>query len=861
MKPLYYFLTTLFLFFISFAYSQNQSENGDPVTTQESGLFHATTQTSFRGDPIVLEAGDAIEGDYFAQMAFSTDGELVFVPHRVTDNISVMDWDDQTIIQNIEVGDLPIDMAVTDDYAIVACYLSNEVYIIDLSDYSTAAIIPTANQPAKVKVSGDGQLAVVGCDEPDIGEVIDLNTLTKIATLNDFPVYQDRFSFITSNPRFYIHYSGFAIDPTNTYVINGGGNDNTLRFWEIATEEVAFDIPEITNCSQVELSGDGTKLITVKAGSDSEVSQVDLMTYDFVKVSFPSGTNINSTYSSASVNMDGSKAFVSVGASDVKAAIVRFDTEDFTPIPITSSPNWVGHSADRQYAIAGQFYFTIVDFESESVVSQSTGRPISNGAVSPEFNRMVATDPLRYETLYFYDFENPEQLTYLNTLATGSELEADVPYSVTFNQDGTKALIGNSLSGTLSLIDVENEVLEAIIPIGSAETYHPAFSNDGNYALIAKRLEDEVDIIDLNTYEIVATVGSGGDKPDQLFMLPDQDIAYVMNAGGSDRIGVIELDGANSTLQSVFQAGNFGISWTNYGIRPDLKIVESIDRALVAAPFDDQVNFIDIVSHEVLSTTDIPGFPLQIALSDDTEFGIFAGVTLKNSNEIALLTVSENGAGLIGTYACFGNPTRIAYDPITERFAVCSNDENTIQYYNIEELEFEQTEYYGADLTPISVAFSETGDQYTLLRSSEETTPHQFWINEEVYELPNLPIHNMAVLEDGSVAAVCMPGSDQLALIKAGQAVKTIDLGAIQQHLWAVSPNPATTQMVFTREQPVQDQQVMINIYNVEGKLTRSIPNASEVEVVLRQQLSAGTYFYQIWEDKALVDWGKVVLE
>jgi hypothetical protein len=67
--------------------------------------------------------------------------------------------------------------------------------------------------------------------------------------------------------------------------------------------------------------------------------------------------------------------------------------------------------------------------------------------------------------------------------------------------------------------------------------------------------------------------------------------------------------------------------------------------------------------------------------------------------------------------------------------------------------------------------------------------------------------------------------------------------------------------MVFTREQPVQDQQVMINIYNVEGKLTRSIPNASEVEVVLRQQLSAGTYFYQIWEDKALVDWGKVVLE
>ena len=82
-------------------------------------------------------------------------------------------------------------------------------------------------------------------------------------------------------------------------------------------------------------------------------------------------------------------------------------------ISVTSSPNWIFSSADYQYAIGGQFYLSVIDFETAEIVGSSQGIPIQNGAVSPANNRMVATDPLRYEGLDYYEFEDPTSLNYL----------------------------------------------------------------------------------------------------------------------------------------------------------------------------------------------------------------------------------------------------------------------------------------------------------------------------------------------------------------------------------------------------------------------------------------------------------------
>ena len=80
------------------------------------------------------------------------------------------------------------------------------------------------------------------------------------------------------------------------------------------------------------------------------------------------------------------------------------------------------------------------------MVSQLQGRPIQNGIMAPNNNRIVACDPLRFEGLYFYEYFNNGNLLFKLRTTTGSELEADASYSVKFSPDGNTLLVSNSLS-------------------------------------------------------------------------------------------------------------------------------------------------------------------------------------------------------------------------------------------------------------------------------------------------------------------------------------------------------------------------------------------------------------------------------
>ena len=62
-------------------------------------------------------------------------------------------------------------------------------------------------------------------------------------------------------------------------------------------------------------------------------------------------------------NMDGSKAFLGIGNNS--SAIVRFESADYITFTQTYTPFWMGVSADHQYAVSGQYRFSIIDFETD----------------------------------------------------------------------------------------------------------------------------------------------------------------------------------------------------------------------------------------------------------------------------------------------------------------------------------------------------------------------------------------------------------------------------------------------------------------------------------------------------------------
>ena len=855
MKKLYLFV---FLSLPYFGFSQilPDQADGDPLN-YTLPKFEQEFYVDHRSEGVAVPAGDEVEGDYIAQMTFTNDGKYVLVPHRQTNNVSVFDFATQEIIANIEVGGSPTEVAVTDQLAVVPCLGSDEVYIIDLQDYSILAALSAPAQPAKVRVSQDGSLAAVASDEADQAIVISLTDFSVINTISDFPCFISRFSLITSGPRNTVYWSDFEISPDNTHIV--AGSETGLHFYDIATGGITTTLPDVVDTYFTGLSGDGQKMVAIKTGNPGEAHLINLIDQTLEKTIVYDGS-LSTAYSDVAVNLDGTRACVP--ASGGMVALIRFDQDDVMEVSTTSSPNWVGRSPDFQYAISGQYYLTLIDFETGAVADVSTGRPISNGVVSPVENRLVATDPLRYEAIDFYTFDEASGFAYLGRKATGSPLEADITYSAVFTPDADKLVVCNSLSGTVSVIDVGAKELDAIIPLSSTETYHAAITPDGNYAIVPKRLENQVDIISLETMEVVQTIGSGGTKPDQVFILPGGEYAYVVNSGGTDAIGVIRLDGADSFLETSFFCGNTGISWTNYGIRSDFAATPDGLYGLLATPFDDEVQVIDLQEHEIVASVPLGGFPLQIAISKETQLGYFAGVTLKNDNALAIIAPIGPSAGVLDTYPCGDNPTRIGYDEVNNKFAVCLNDDNAINYFNLDDLAFDDIETYPA-YTPIAIDYRQD-ISYIILRADglEDPDYFTFFYGLETLELPSTPIHHFALSDIGEHAAVLLPATDEAFLVDFVFGATADRVALSIPELYDAFPTPFQDVVTLTPkdEANIPGHEVNCVVYDTKGRRVADFQNlpAAQFELPLGH-LTGGNYFYQVKGEKGVLSVGQLV--
>jgi YVTN family beta-propeller protein len=852
---------SLLLFFGVYGQSA-EDQNGDATVNKDQLPEIVDLTKDLNADLVNIEAGDEVEGDYIGEMRFTPDGSEVWVLNRITDNITVYDWVTQSIAGNIPVGAMPVDLRFSETHAYIACYSGNELYVVSLENHEDITIIPTAVQPAKLAISPDFSKLVIGCDEPDVAQVLNTSTLTFEQTIDNFPVFIYKFSAITSNPRNTVYWNNFVITPDNNYVVNGGGGD-ALHFYDLNTGQIANSIPALANTGQIALSGDGTHLITMNTGSDGVVSQVDVATQSLLAQVALSGQSLFSSYSPPAVNMDGSKAFVP--ANPGNTALIDFEAGDYINVSTGNSPDWVGQSPDYNYAISADFNLAVVDFETGAIMSSLNGTSIQNGIISTSHNRLVATDPLRDEGIYFYDFEAVNDLQQINYAPAGSELEADATYEVRFSPDEQKILAVNSLSGTLSIIDVETESLDRIIPLGSTETFHVDFTSDSRYALVAKRLENHVSIIDLSSGEIIADVSSGGSKPDQVFVLPGDQYAYAINSGAPDRIGVIALDGADSNLETTINIGNTGISWTNFGIRSDLIFDPSKQYAILANPFDEQVQFIDLATHTVVENISVEGFPLQLAVVEDEDLGVLTAVTLKNGSEIGLIAGVGETAALVGAYPCGDNPTRIAYDAESGSMLVTSEGDKAVQFFSLADLSVTDEMTYNNHV-PIAVHPVMNQDKrFVLLKSSDSAQyPHLLEVDGEQYELPGIPLQYFDVNNDGTKAAVPLPATDQVVLFKEGPLGWESTLIDLQKELYRLYPNPAVEQVQFEllagKSIP---SQLQFKLRDTSGKLIweQQLSGQSSFTIDRLPSWGSGVYFYELQYDNLGIQSGKIILK
>jgi len=671
------------------------------------------------------------------------------------------------ILANVDVGTYPGGIATTADYAVVACAFSDEVHVIDLSDYSIAGIFPTGEQPWVVRISPDQHYAYVGCDIDDVCEVINLETMTHERTIAGFPVFLLQWGGITEQGRNSFEFTDFEVTPDGIHLIVGDF-DRSLYFFNTQTGAIDHSISGITDGVKVSLSGDGLYAVVTTTTSPAEVHQIDLTTYTRTKtVTITAGPH--SMCYDAAVNQDGSKAFVAVSGN--QSAIVRFATGDYSLIADTNTPFWIGVTPDHAHAVGGQYRFSIIDLDRETIRGQLEGLTQSYGSVSAGHMRAVGYDPLRYEGIYFYDITDPTAPVYRGTQIAGGEPEGDAPRRLAITPDGRQAVITNVLSGNATFLNLETLAIEAIVPMGD-RVQNVAITSDGLWAVVCGFNSNSVKIVDLTTHTVVADVPAGT-RAGVVDITPDDQYAYVGNIS-SNTISVIALQGASSYEVTEFACGIIGVSYAAYTVSSDVKASPDGAHVLVAVSFEDQVKVIDTATQAIVAALPAGDFPLQIAFNATGDYAI---VTNYTDHTYTVMHIDGANSSVVGTYSTPGetNPLRIAYNPVADEIGIGYYTSKALVRVDPETGAYLGREDFTAYGSLIQVHYDPPSGEAVVLTGSADDAPGHLHRGGEAIPLPAVPAYVDYV---PGVAVTAAPGPDWVTVVRwdAAGAADPIDL-------------------------------------------------------------------------------------
>ena len=779
-----------------------------------------------------LDPGILPEGDYLMDMAFTNDGSKVLVCNYMTENVTVIDRASLSIDTTVAGEGYPGGIACSDDYAVVALPFSDKVEVYDLSDASLAASFDTGEQPWEIRVSESGEHAYVSCDIDDVCEVINLNTLTLENTVSNFPVWLASYGWGSKSNRFYTSFSDFEVLPGDTLLAVGYG-DTSLLFIDPVSGSVEHDLA-IPECSGLALSGDGQYLVALSAQSPVTLHRVDLSTFSVDLSVTVTGYNAGMTREVA-VNQDGSKAFISTSSNT--STLVDFIDDEFVTFNSTYSAFWLGVNYDHTLAISGQYRFSAIDFATESMVGQYQGNSQYIGSVSPADNYAAGFDPMRHEGVYFYSFDGAS-VNYLGDVLSGSPVEGDGTRRVAISSDGSVAVVSNTLSDNVSIIDMASLEVEAVMEIGD-RVQDVAITSDSRYAVVCGFNSNSVMIIDLDTNVIVADVPTGS-RSGVVSITPDDGYAYVGNIS-SNTVSVVELDGASSSEIAELPVGVIGVSWAATGVSSDVRVSPSGDYCLVCASFDDRVKVIDTSTNTVVADLSVGDFPLQIAFNAD---GSRALVTNYSGDTYSLIDVDGASSSVVGTWPSGDGPLRVAYCAATDQFGMGLYSDKQVRMVDPATGAITDTYSYASSGSVLDVDFAASGSRL-VLTAAGTSTACRMHLDGEHEDLAGSGVY-FDWCDAAQDAMVAVPGPDYAIWLDfTPEGIEGGSVGMAGMPGLMVSPNPGGAVFSFDFYLPSSGRAV-VNVYDMSGRVVSSVADEVMSEgwhaVDWSEELAAGVY-------------------
>jgi YVTN family beta-propeller protein len=198
-------------------------------------------------------------------------------------------------------------------------------------------------------------------------------------------------------------------------------------------------------------------------------------------------------------------------------------------------------------------------------------------------------------------------LTQTLTTLTGSIPlpSGSIPTGIAISPDGTIAVVANTDSNTVSIIDiVHRQILGSAIPVGTSPT-QVAITTDGKTALVTNNSSNTVSVVDLTSMIVTHTI-PGVSYPWGIAVTPDGTKALV-GSTNANTLAIIDLSSLTVTATITMEDISYGIA-----ISPDGTL------ALVANPNPSVVTAINLENLSIIgSPVSVGSYPVGVTITPD----------------------------------------------------------------------------------------------------------------------------------------------------------------------------------------------------------------------------------------------------
>lgn len=555
------------------------------------------------------------EGDMPRAVAITPNGQYAVVVNRDTDLMVFIDLATVQIAASVPVGDYPIDVAISGDgaYALSTNVFDNTISVVDIATKTRVADVPvTGTQPFRVLATADGSKAVVGVINDGVASsfsIIDLATMSETLSFPSTPQGVIGFFF---TPAFAIGgelTTSFDLTPDGHTIVlpwRGGGK---VTLYDTATGAVSASLAVDPSPSAVDISDDGTIAAIVHDGATSHVSVVNLATK-----SVTGAFAVTQTLDPFIARLTPNKQHVMAAALN-SVVFVNLATGAIDSTVNTGSPGDIEISADHQWAFVSNFNASVINLATRTLAATISFGPCVDAAASPSTNVVVALNNRFREEVYAYTL-NGASSTFKGYTRSGPAPEADAPNQIAISPDGTMALIANSVSRNVSIVNLATETVMATIDTGDVPR-ESAFTPNGQYALVCNGDSNTVSVLDVALGQVVKTLNTP-QRPTRVRISADGTKAYVCTVAGVDALYFINLNGANSSVQTSFPIGQMGAAnGYTYSEVSGMELSPDGKYLALTISFDDILRIVDTQTHAIVANVPTGDFPIRVTFSPD----------------------------------------------------------------------------------------------------------------------------------------------------------------------------------------------------------------------------------------------------